>query len=120
MNLKIKQSIEKIPGGMMVVPLVLGALTNTFFPELLEIGGFTTALFKNGAATLIAAFLLCMGAGIELKAAPRAIKKGAVVTITKFIVAVGIGLFVSKFLNDSFLGLSSLAIIAAIISSKSY
>lgn len=113
MKLKIKQSIEKIPGGMMVVPLVLGALTNTFFPELLEIGGFTTALFKNGASTLIAAFLLCMGAGIELKAAPTAIRKGTVVTITKFIVAVGIGLFVSKFLNDSFLGLSSLAIIAA-------
>jgi len=111
--LKIKKNIEKIPGGMMVIPLILGAITNTFFPQVLEIGGFTTALFKNGAAPLIAAFLLCMGAGIKIKAAPEALKKGAVITLTKFAVAVGLGLLVSKFLGDNFLGLSSLAIIAA-------
>ena len=60
--------IEKVPGGMMVIPLILGAVINTLFPEALEIGGFTTALFKNGATTLIGAFLLCMGAGISIKA----------------------------------------------------
>lgn len=111
--MRIKHNIERIPGGMMVIPLVLGAIVNTFFPGLLEIGGFTTALFKDGALPLIGAFLLCMGAGIEFKAAPKAIKKGAVVTATKFLVAVGLGLLVSKFLGDKFLGLSSLAIIGA-------
>lgn len=62
--MQIKATIEKIPGGMMVVPLVLGAIINTFAPDALQVGGFTTALFKNGAAPLIGAFLLCMGAGI--------------------------------------------------------
>lgn len=38
----------------MVVPLLLGATINTFFPQILEIGGFTTALFKQGAMPLIA------------------------------------------------------------------
>lgn len=60
----------------MVVPLVIGAIINTFSPQVLEIGGFTTALFKNGAAPLIGAFLLCMGAGISVKAAPRALFQG--------------------------------------------
>ena len=52
--MNIKGSIEKVPGGMMVVPLITGALVNTFFPKALSIGGFTTALFKNGAMPLIA------------------------------------------------------------------
>lgn len=111
--MQIKKYIEKIPGGMMVVPLIIGALINTLFPDILEIGGFTTALFKNGANTLIAAFLLCMGAGIELKAAPKALKKGAVVTLTKFLIAVVLGLIVAKLMHNSLFGLSSLAIIAA-------
>jgi 2-keto-3-deoxygluconate permease len=94
---KIKATIEKIPGGMMVVPLVLGAMLNTFAPEALQVGGFTTALFKNGAAPLIGAFLLCMGAGIHIKAAPKSLLIGGGITFTKFVVAVALGFTVETF-----------------------
>lgn len=89
--MNIKKAIERVPGGMMVVPLVIGAVINTFAPQALEIGGFTTALFKNGAAPLIGAFLLCMGAGISVKAAPQALLQGGTITLTKLLVAIGIG-----------------------------
>jgi len=112
--LKIKQSLERIPGGMMVIPLILGAIFNTFLPDLLNIGGFTTALFKDGSTTLIAAFLLCMGAGIRLKAATKVLKKGITITISKFIVAVGIGLAVDRLFGENGLfGLSALAVISS-------
>lgn len=112
--MNIKGNIEKIPGGMMVVPLIVAALINTFFPGVLEIGGFTTGLFKNGASALIGLFLVCMGAGISLKAAPKAVIKGGVLLLSKYIIAVIIGLTVAQvFGGAGFLGLSSLAIIAA-------
>jgi len=38
---------------MMVIPLILGSVFNTFLPEALHIGGFKTALFKDGANAFI-------------------------------------------------------------------
>lgn len=103
----------------MVVPLVIGALINTFAPQALEIGGFTSALFKNGAAPLIGAFLLCMGAGISLKAAPHAVLQGGSITLTKLVVAVAIGLLVEKLAGpEGIYGLTGISIISAMSNSN--
>jgi 2-keto-3-deoxygluconate permease len=117
--MNIKGNIEKIPGGMMVVPLILAALINTLFPGALQIGGFTSALFKNGAMALIGMFLVCMGASISFRATPKVLVRGGVLLSTKYLISVVIGLLVAKFFGTSGLfGLSSLAIIAAMSNSN--
>ena len=67
-QLPIKRSIERVPGGMMIVPLLIGSLVATFLPGMPKFfGSFTSALF-TGALPILAVFYVCMGASIDVKA----------------------------------------------------
>ena len=57
--------MRRIPGGLMLIPLALGVLFNTYLPGTLAIGSFTSALFKDGALTLIALLIVATGAQIS-------------------------------------------------------
>jgi len=96
MQIPILKTMKKAPGGLMVVPLIIGALINTFFPDALNIGGFTQALFKDGAQPLIGMFLLCMGAQISIKQAGTPIKRGAISIFIKFLIGAAIAITIGK------------------------
>ncbi|GEN36680.1 2-keto-3-deoxygluconate permease [Aneurinibacillus danicus] len=136
--MKIKQAIERVPGGLMVIPLLFGALLNTIdqmhipfimdflkslgvlqtkagYYEFLQIGGFSQALFKDGALTLCALFLFCAGSQMNLRVGGVALKKGVLLTTSKYLTGLAVGVIWGA-LSDpmhGFLGLSSMAIIAA-------
>ena len=141
--MKLKQAMERVPGGLMVVPLLLGALLNTLdqahLPvierllralgaeptadghyELLRIGHFTTALFKNGATPLIALFLFCAASQMDLRMGGRALKKGVLLTASKYLIGLAVGWLWGRFSDPfhGFLGLSTLAIVAAMTNSN--
>ena len=86
-NVKILGTMKKFPAGAMVIPLLIGCTINTFFPDSLLIGGFTSGLFKNGIPTLIGLYLFCSGATIDVKAAGSTVYKGVILTVLKFFVA---------------------------------
>lgn len=103
----------------MVVPLLLGAAINTFAPGALDIGGFTTALFKSSATAMIAFFCLCNGAQISVKQAGKPLLKGVLLTFIKFALGALIGWIVGKtFGMSGILGITPLALIAAMTNSN--
>lgn len=117
--MKICATMKKFPGGMMVIPLVIGCLVNTFIPQCLEIGGFTTALFKSGQATLVGLFIFCSGATIDIKQVGLPLYKGAVLTILKLVIGVIIGYLINMAFGPAgILGLTPFAIISAVTNSN--
>ena len=72
--MKIYQAVTRVPGGLMVVPLFIGMVLNTFAPNALKIGGFTQALTNAGYPTILAMYLFTAGSKMTLRAAPKMLK----------------------------------------------
>src|SRR6202011_735149 len=73
--MQIKRALERVPGGMMIIPLVLGATINTFAPHTATFfGSYTGALF-TGALPILAVFYVCIGAKISLRSLPQIVRK---------------------------------------------
>ncbi len=118
--MKILKAVKKVPGGMMIVPLLLGALVNTFFPSVLEgLGGFSTAMWKTGANAILGVFLFCNGAQIKVRQAGASLAKGVGLTAIKFVIGAAIGILINALFGEAgFLTITPLAAIAAITNSN--
>ena len=120
--MKILQTVKKIPGGLMVVPLLLGAIINTFCGDTLWTmfdGTFTSYLWKSGAMPILAVFIFCNATTINFKKAGVTIYKGVVITTVKVGLGIILGLVIGKIFGEAgFLGLSTLAIVGAISNSN--
>lgn len=115
--MKILKTVQKVPGGLMIVPLFLAAIINTCFPNILKIGGIATATFSTGALAFIGCNLLCVGAQINPKGVAESLKRGAVLTIAKFLAGFIPAIIVAKMFGDNgILGLTPLILLAAVTS----
>lgn len=66
--MQIKRSIEKIPGGMMLVPLFLGALCHTFSPGAGKyFGSFTNGMITGTVPILAVCFFFLHGGVNKIK-----------------------------------------------------
>lgn len=116
----IMNFLKKVPAGMMIVPLLIGAILNTFCSSVLQVGSLTTATFSNaGAATAMGIQLVCLGTTLRFNEIGSVFKRGGVLLISKFVAGAVIGIVVGKvFGTNGFLGLSALAIICAVTNSN--
>ena len=85
--MKIKATIERIPGGMMLVPLLLGAVLNTLAPDTGNYFGSFTKGMIGGTVPILAVWFFCIGASIDLRATGTVLRKSGTLVITKIAVA---------------------------------
>ncbi|MEN1932744.1 2-keto-3-deoxygluconate permease [Escherichia coli] len=118
--MQIKRSIEKIPGGMMLVPLFLGALCHTFSPGGGEIFWIIHQRddYRYGAHSGGVVFF-AWGASIKLSATGTVLRKSGTLVVTKIAVAWVVAAIASRIIPEHgvevgfFAGLSTLALVAA-------
>jgi len=120
MQIRIKHAIESVPGGMMIVPLIGGAVVTTLAPRTaVFFGSFTSALF-TGALPILAVFYVCMGAKITLRSLPQVVRRGGALMATKIALGIAAGFFLGHLIGVEpirsgwFAGLSTLAVVVAV------
>ena len=111
--------IASLPGGLVIVPLVIAVLLATFCPQVFKIGGYVTALFYDGNSCMMGFFLIVCGSMIDIKQVGMPLYKGAIMTGTKFLLGVILGVLVGKICGPAgFLGIAPFVLIAAITNSN--
>lgn len=117
--MNIKKTMERVPGGMMIVPLFIGAVINTLAPDSAEYyGGFTKGIM-TGVLPILAVWFFCIGASINLSSTGIVLRKSGTLVITKIATAWGVAFIATALLPEHgiqtglFAGLSTLALVSA-------
>src|SRR6187455_3666019 len=112
--------MEKVPGGLMLIPLLVGAVIHTAAPGAGKFfGSFTGALF-TGLAPILGVFYVCLGATLDLRATPYIAKKGGALLASKIAFAAVVGIVLGRLLGEApissglLAGMSVLAVVAAL------
>ena len=104
--------VNKVPGGIMVVPMLITAVINTFAPGALKIGGPVTGAFSGyGAMAFIGALLFTAGSQAKYSDLRLICSRGGVLVVVRLLVAyIGSWLTIKFFGLDGFCGVSAMAI----------
>ena len=96
----------------MMVPLVLGSLVGTFTMPALEIGSFTTALFKDSALPLIALLIFMTGTQVTGKTGGPVLAPAGVVLLMNSLIPAALVVALGSVVGiDGILGISVLALL---------
>ena len=117
--MKILKTVERFPGGLVVIPLLISASINTFFPGALRIGGVTTALFVDGTYTIIGLLLFFSGCQLRVSQMGAAIKRGGAMILVKIGISFIAGFILLRCFGPAgFWGIPTVALVTAISNNK--
>jgi 2-keto-3-deoxygluconate permease len=112
-------TMQRIPGGLMLIPLVLGALVGTFAPGALGIGSFTTALFEESALPFIALLIFATGTQVTARTGGPILATAGTMLLMKSLIPAGLVVLLGFGVGiDGILGVSLLGLLASIDNSN--
>ena len=118
-DLDLLNKMKNLPGGLVIIPLVIAVLLATFVPQVFQIGGYVTALFYEGNSCMMGFFLIVCGSMINVKQVGMPLYKGAIMTGVKFALGVAVGVLVGTICGpEGFLGIAPFVLIATITNSN--
>lgn len=113
--------MRKVPGGLLLIPMLVSALVNTFTPNLFSsLGSVSQALFTTkGINCIVGIVCFCSGTGIDLQRLIRVLKKQGILVLIKMAICMTCGyLFIKFFGLNGVWGINAIAFIAAICSTN--
>jgi 2-keto-3-deoxygluconate permease len=93
----IKKIFVAIPGGIMVIPLLLAMALYTFFPTVFEIGQLTSALFQDGTLTLLGLLFFLVGTQFQFAEGLKVWTNGLILLAYKLFLGIFLYLFIYYF-----------------------
>lgn len=113
------QWMDKVPGGLMLIPLILGSIVGTFGSGFLELGSFTTALFADSALPLIALLIFATGTQVTIRTSGPVLATAGVVLLTKTLIPATLIITLGWFVGiDGIWGISILGLLAMLDNSN--
>ena len=113
--MKILRFMQSVPAGTLNVPMAVTAIINTLWPQSLQIGGATTALFANGTMTLIGVMLFLTGSQFMVSQVAATVRRGFVLICAKLAIGfVGAALVLHILPPSGIWGVSTIALVAAL------
>ncbi len=111
--------MRKIPGGMLLVPMLLSAVINTLAPGFFAgFGGLSEALFTtSGINYIVALVCFCSASLMDLKKISKVLKKQGTLLLAKSIICIGLSfLFMKTFGIQGIWGISAIGFVVGICS----
>lgn len=110
--------MKKIPGGTLLIPMLVSALINTIHPTLFHVGGVTEAFFAgSGLNFILGAAIFISGCLLKLSTIKHVFQRYFFLLVFRTALCVGLGiLFFKVFGLEGFLGISLVAFIATLTS----
>lgn len=111
--------MKKIPGGLLLIPMLISAIINTLAPGFFaSFGGLTEALFTTkGANYIVALVCFCSANLLDFKSISKVLRKQGTLLLVKALVAIVFSFaFMQGFGLQGVWGISAIAFVVAICS----